>query len=280
MYKIAVNINSRKLIGDSVVEKIIYTIKKYYKNTEIILFKDAVNLKERLTCDFRKIIVLGGDGTILATAREVHDCGIPILGINLGNLGFLTSIEMSNLDEGIKKLSLGDFQIEERIMLDCSIQSSIQNGNNEEKMLALNDVVISREIMSGMYKYGIYVDGNYYTTFKSDGIIISTPTGSTAYSLSAGGPIIYPTIDVIAITPICPHSLNSRSIVLGADSNISISISGNVGKIILSLDGQSHNDIVNTDIIKIKRHEKKCKIIKLNGDDYFNVLRNKILKNV
>jgi NAD+ kinase len=276
MYKIAVNINSRKLIGDNVVEKIIYTIKKYYKDTEIILFKDSINLKERLTCDFKKIIVLGGDGTILATARAIHNCDVPILGINLGNLGFLTSIEMANLDEGIKKLSLGEYHIEERIMLDCSIQ----NYKNEGNRLALNDVVISRETMSGMYKYGINVNGKYYTTFNSDGIIIATPTGSTAYSLSAGGPIIYPTIDVISITPICPHSLNSRSIILAADSKISISISGNVGKIVLSLDGQSHCDIENTDIINIKSAEKKCKIIKLNGDDYFNVLRNKIFKNI
>jgi NAD+ kinase len=276
MYKIAVNINSRKLIGDNVVEKIMYTIKKYYKDTEIILFKDSINLKERLTCDFKKIIVLGGDGTILATARAIHNCDVPILGINLGNLGFLTSIEMANLDEGIKKLSLGEYHIEERIMLDCSIQ----NYKNEGNRLALNDVVISRETMSGMYKYGINVNGKYYTTFNSDGIIIATPTGSTAYSLSAGGPIIYPTIDVISITPICPHSLNSRSIILAADSKISISISGNVGKIVLSLDGQSHCDIENTDIINIKSAEKKCKIIKLNGDDYFNVLRNKIFKNI
>jgi NAD+ kinase len=276
MYKIAVNINSRKLIGDNVVEKIMYTIKKYYKDTEIILFKDSINLKERLSCDFKKIIVLGGDGTILATARAVHNCDVPILGINLGNLGFLTSIEMANLDDGIKKLSLGEYHIEERIMLDCSIQ----NYKNEGNRLALNDVVISRETMSGMYKYGINVNGKYYTTFNSDGIIISTPTGSTAYALSAGGPIIYPTIDVISITPICPHSLNSRSIILAADSKISISIRGNVGKIVLSLDGQSHCDIENTDIINIKSAEKKCKIIKLNGDDYFNVLRNKIFKNI
>lgn len=276
MKKIAVNINTSKVTSDSIIEKIIYILKKYNRDAEITLFKDSKGLEEKGCCDFDVIIVLGGDGTILGTVRSVLSRDIPILGINLGNLGFLTSIEMNYLDEGIQKLCSGAYIMENRMMLDCKITKK----NETESYKALNDVVISRGTIYGIYKYVISIDGKYYTTFNSDGIIISTPTGSTAYSLSAGGPIIYPTLDVISITPICPHSLHSRSIIIDGKSEVNVSISGNKEKILLSLDGQFHCDIMNLDKININSSEKKCKLIKLHGDDYFNVLRNKILKNI
>ncbi|GAA0177208.1 NAD(+)/NADH kinase [Clostridium sediminicola] len=278
MKKIAVNINSSKFIGNSLnsIKRVISTLKKYNNGIEIMLFKDSIGLDKEHNCYFDVIIVLGGDGTILGTARQMCNYDIPILGINLGNLGFLTSIEMSELDQGIKKLSLGDFQTEDRMMLDCTVIKS----NSELKFKALNEVVISKGEIVGINKFTVNVDDKYYTTFNSDGVIISTPTGSTAYSLSAGGPIMYPTLDVISITPVCPHSLHSRSLIIDEKSEINVYVNKNKSKTLLSIDGQSHCHIANSDIINIKSSEKKCKIIKLEGDDYFNILRNKILLNI
>ncbi|MGY0375234.1 NAD(+)/NADH kinase [Clostridium sp. JNZ J1-5] len=272
MKNIGVNINSSKFIDEKTINEIIYKIEKYIAGANIKIFKDTMGLEDDGTNQLDMVIVLGGDGTILRTARTVSKFKVPILGINMGNLGFLTGIEILELEDAIEKLSKGEYYIEDRMMLECGFT----NGNLQKKYNCLNDIVISKGTLSRILKYEVYIDGNLYTVFNSDGIIISTPTGSTAYALSAGGPIIYPTLDVISLTPICPHALHSRSIILESDSEIVIKVEKKSESVFLTLDGQQSVNLESCDKVIVKKCNFKCKLIKINGYNYFEVLRRKI----
>lgn len=272
MKKIGLNINSSKLIKKEIIDKLIFSIKRYIKDSSVSIYYDSIGLHKLKNKEIDIVIALGGDGTILSTARAVMKHQIPILGINMGSLGFLTGVESLEFEAAIKKLSEGKYNIEERMMLKCSIMS---NGN-KNFYNSLNDIVISKGTLSRIFKYNIFIDGNFYTSFKADGIIISTPTGSTAYSLSAGGPIVYPTLDVMLLTPICPHSMQMRSIILEGNSNVNVQICKKNESIFLTVDGQKSIDLRYCEDILIKRNDVKCKLIKIDGYDYFKVLRNKI----
>ncbi|WMJ81868.1 NAD(+)/NADH kinase [Clostridium sp. MB40-C1] len=272
MKNIGLNINSSKFIDKKVIEDVIYKLKKYIKGSNIKIYYDSKGLQNIESEDLDVIISLGGDGTILRTARVVAKYEIPILGINMGNLGFLTGVESLELEEAILKLSEGRYNIEERMMLQCQVE----NGKEIESYISLNDIVISKGALSRIFKYEIFIDDNFYTSFKADGIIISTPTGSTAYSLSAGGPVAYPTLDVILLTPICPHSMQMRSIILESNSKINIQIQQKNERIFLTVDGQESINLKDCNDILIEKYNKKCKLIKLDGYNYFDVLRKKI----
>ena len=176
-------------------------------------------------------------------------------------------------EDAIKKIIEDDYYVEDRIMLNCTLPFREET----EVYTALNDIVVSKGTLARIVKYEIYIDNKFYAGFTADGLIISTPTGSTAYSLSAGGPIIYPNLDVIALTPICPLSLSMRTIVLDSKSEISISVKSEQESIFLTLDGQRAIKLNNYEEIFVSVSNKKCRLIKLNDYNYFNILRKKII---
>lgn len=272
MKNIGININSSKFINNKVIDDIIFKINKYIKEANIKIFKDSIGLNEITSSKLDILIVLGGDGTMLRAARTIAKFGVPILGINMGHLGFLTGSEVSDIESVLQSLSEGKYNIEERIML----EGKITGNNDSNNLCCLNDIVISRGTLSRILNYDVYVDNALYTSFNSDGLIISTPTGSTAYALSAGGPLLYPTLDVISLTPICPHSMNSRSIIIDGKSEVFIKIDKKNASVYLTLDGQESINLQDSQAILIKKYDYKCKLIKINGYNYFDVLRRKL----
>lgn len=272
MQKIGININTSKDINDKILKRIVKEIEKLNQDIEIQIFKNAVGLNTDKSNNIDLLIVLGGDGTILRTARSMRNKEMPILGINIGHLGFLTNVEINDFSKVIKEILDGEFTIENRIMLECQVKNS-----KEESKRALNDVVITKGTLSRIIEYSIYINEEYYTTVISDGIIISTPTGSTAYNLSAGGPIIYPDLDVVAITPICPHSLGMRTLILDANNKIKIIPNVNGEPVYLTLDGQESMQLHEKEEIIVSLSKKKCSLVRLKNHDYFEILRNKII---
>lgn len=220
MKNIGININKIKDNQGIILDSLINIINRIMIQTNIKIFNNTESLDEKFVKDLDFIISLGGDGTLLGTAREIAKYGIPILGVNIGNLGFLTEVESSEFEYAINRIKNKQYRIEERMMLNCSVK----RGEKEKSFLCLNDTVLSKGTLARMVNYDIYIDNMFYSSFTADGVIVSTPTGSTAYSLSAGGPIIFPTLKLISITPICPHSLGMRTIVVDSKSKINIYI--------------------------------------------------------
>ncbi|MGL4730407.1 MAG: NAD(+)/NADH kinase [Clostridium sp.] len=274
MKRIGVAVNPTKdndgLITNLVKNKLL----KYFVDADISIINSySFNIEE---LEFDMIIVLGGDGTLLGVARNVAPSkDIPILGINVGNLGFLSSIELEDIDYALDKIKKKEFKIENRMMLSSKINNKLIG------ISALNDIVISKGTLSRMAKFEIYVDDILYTEFKGDGLIVATPTGSTAYSFSAGGPFIYPDLDLILLTPICPHQRSMQTMVLSGNSKIVIkSDYDDSGEgVFLTTDGQEVYELQKKAIIEVKRAEKEFKLIQFDNYDYFGVLRKKILNN-
>jgi len=218
------------------------------------------------------IIVLGGDGTLLSVAGLVGDKGIPILGVNLGGLGFITEITLEKIPHSIEKIISGNYELEERIML----SAEVYRGKRQVfKSSALNDVVIHKSALARMIEFDAHVNKRYVTTLRADGLIVSTPTGSTAHSLSAGGPILYPTLESFVITPICPHTLTNRPIVLPSKFVLKITIKRG-DDVYLTLDGQVGFSLKVKDIIEIKKAGHKTRFIRFYDRDYFEILRTKL----
>lgn len=223
-------------------------------------------------CDL--IICLGGDGTFLKTARTACLFDIPILGINLGTLGFLTDIEKGEIDNSVENIFSNNFKIEERMMLSSKIY---KDGKLHAEDFAINDVVISRAGIPRILHLSTYIDDNFVEMFPGDGIVIATPTGSTAYSLSAGGPIAEPTSKLIIVTPICSHILYSRSFISGEDRRIKICVCDAFEhKAIVTVDGQKLYEITGGDFIEIEKSDCKVKMLKIHSKNFFTVLRTKI----
>ncbi|MHB8171984.1 MAG: NAD(+)/NADH kinase [Thermincolia bacterium] len=218
------------------------------------------------------VIVLGGDGTLLQTARFVAPNGVPIFGINFGQLGFLTEIEVPDIFPALEKLINGDYQLEERMMLEAAV---LRNGQEVERSNALNDVVITKGAFARLIKLEAYVDGEHATTFPADGVVIATPTGSTAYSLSAGGPLVPPSLELMLLTPICPHALTSRPQVVCPGSEVKIVLVSNQGPVMLTMDGQHGYQLEHFDEVVIRRAPYRAKFVKLKGRSFFQVLREK-----
>lgn len=218
------------------------------------------------------IIVFGGDGTLLGVARLVGNLGIPILGVNVGGFGFITELSGDEVKESLDMIFSDRDCFEERIMLLADVY---RKGKKIVQHNALNDVVLNKSALARMFDVDIHIDGNHITTFRSDGLIISTPTGSTGHSLSAGGPIMYPTLESFLMTPICPHTLTSRPIVLPDTFVLEAHIKSG-DDIYLTLDGQEGYPLKVRDKIKIKKAEYKTKFFVLHGRDYFKILRTKL----
>lgn len=225
------------------------------------------------------ILVLGGDGTLLRAARELAGRKIPFLGINMGRLGYLAEIERQNVRMALDRLLADDYTVEERMMLAGSV---CVGGEAAGQDTALNDVAINRSGELRVVDYDVYVNGLYLTSFTADGVIVSTPTGSTGYSLSAGGPIVSPTASLLLLTPICPHTLNSRSIIFSGEDHIRIQIGeGRMkkGGVCATFDGAASFHLRTGDYVEIGRAAEVTRILKINQVSFLETLRNKLSWN-
>lgn len=271
MKKVGILINRSKDENRDIEKLVIEKTNKYLEpeSIKVMGHLDFMDIKDLENLDI--LMVLGGDGTLLGTARtyaRILKC--PILGINIGTLGFISSVELRDIDKALKCINKNEYGIEERIMIKTSINSNEFDGNR-----ALNDVVIARGTLSRMTEYVVFVNGELYTSFNGDGIIVSTPVGSTAYSLSAGGPLISPDLDLISIVPICSHNLNSRPLIVSANSEIVIRPLIEE-EIYLTIDGQKSIKLKNNDEIKIQKAHTTFKVVSFKENKYFEVLRKKI----
>lgn len=223
------------------------------------------------------MIVLGGDGTVLRAARETVKMNIPIIGVNLGTLGYMTEIELTNLEESLERLIAGDYEKESRMMLNG--KAYLGDGRTEEGW-ALNDIVISRSGSLQIIRFNIYVNGQFLNDYSADGMIVTTPTGSTGYNLSAGGPLIEPGARLIMLTPICPHTLNQRSIILSPEDVIEIEIPGGneekIQTVEASFDGSHTVPLSSGDRLRIVKSEKMTEFIQLNQVSFLEVLHEKM----
>ena len=221
------------------------------------------------------IIVLGGDGTLLSAARVVSEAkrDVPILGVNLGSLGFMAEVSLDELYDNLEKAIAGKLEAEARMMLTASV---VRKSKRLARYTVLNDAVINKGALARMMELEVSVDGGYLTTIKSDGLILSTPTGSTAYSLSAGGPIIHPTIRCFVLTPICPHTLSNRPIALPDTSVVTVRLTSKSEDVTLTLDGQSGFPLRRYDVVEIKKSASRVKLIKHPKKSYYEILRTKL----
>lgn len=222
------------------------------------------------------IIVLGGDGTLIQAARDLKQLDLPLWGINIGTLGFLTDAEKDSMYQAMDSLMANDYIVDKRMMLEGTVY---RNGQEIFYNTALNDIVINRSGSLRVIDFDIFVNGEYLSSYSADGVIVSTPTGSTAYSLSAGGPIVKPQAEILVITPVCPHTLNKRSIILGRDDEVVIKMSDNKGlseQRVASYDGELFCNMITGDEIVIKKAEQKISFIKTNKLSFLQLVREKL----
>jgi NAD+ kinase len=219
------------------------------------------------------IIVLGGDGSLLAVARKAGPCEVPILGVNLGTLGFLTEVTCDEIITALEQILAGDFRTEERMRLEVRAERA---GRELARHLALNDAVLTKTALARMIDLEMRTDGRPVTTYHSDGLIVSTPTGSTAYSLSAGGPILDPGLAAIVLTPICPHTLAQRPLVLPESSDIEIEVRPSGAAVQLTIDGQVGVELGEGDIVRVRRSEHPVRLVVSPFRNHFEVLREKL----
>jgi len=225
--------------------------------------------------DMDALVVLGGDGTLLGAARTVGQYGIPILGVNIGALGFLTEIPLKRLYPAVEMMLQGQLEVESRLMLETRV---LRDKSEICRFLVLNDVVINKGALARIIDLDVHINEQFLTTFRSDGLIISTPTGSTAYNLSAGGPILYPTLTNFVVTPICPFSLTNRPIILPDSDTVSIGMGKeSEEKVSLTFDGQVGFDFSYGDRVVINKSKNKIKLIKSPDQTYFEILRAKLM---
>ncbi len=222
-------------------------------------------------CEF--LIVLGGDGTLIRAATQVAPLGIPILGVNTGHLGFLTEVENAELFDHLDQLLSGDVALEERLMLTARV---FRAGQQVLEVTALNDAVVSKGPRARLVHLDVAVGGTSAARYRADGIIIATPTGSTAYSLSAGGPIVGPTVDVLLLTPICPHTMNSRAMVVAGTEQIAITVVESPGEVGLSADGSDPFTLLKDDVVKVSRSPFTAKLVRRPTYRFYDVLRKKL----
>lgn len=232
--------------------------------------------KECIPADIDCAIVIGGDGSLIEAARVLRESGTPILGINMGTLGYLTEVELNHLDEAMDKILKEKYIIEKRMMLEGVFEDGMKD-------VSLNDIVVSRRGELRVVHFNLYVNGELLNSYEADGVIISTPTGSTAYNLSAGGPIVEPTASMIVITPICSHALNTRSIVLSSEDEIAIEIGEGRHElpenVSVTFDGTDTVRLGTGDRVTIRKSDAYTQILKLSQVSFLETLRRKMKGN-
>jgi NAD+ kinase len=228
---------------------------------------------ERFHTEADLIVVLGGDGTMISTARLTDDREILVLGINYGSLGYLTEFRIEEMFDALEKILAGNYEIDRRVMLDAELK---RDGKVIEKGRVLNDVVINKSALARIIEVEVKLNNLLVNSFRADGLIVSTPTGSTAYSLSAGGPILYPSMNALVITPICPFTLTNRPIVIPDDDEIEINLKNENEGVVLTLDGQIGYEMKTGDTVLIRKSTTNFNLVRPPNRNYFDVLRNKL----
>lgn len=268
MKKYFIITNTAKDPDLKITSDMIATIKSY----GVSCLMDPSPIEEDVEC----ILVLGGDGTLLKAATDFADLDIPFLGINLGNLGYMAEVEIGHIEDAIQLLKDEKYNIEERMMLDGCIQ--LKRGENFS-FHALNDIVLTRKGSLRIVMFDVYVNGQFLNQYKADGVIVSTPTGSTGYNMSAGGPIVEPKAKMLLLTPICPHTMNARSIVLAPDDEVVIKIpkgrNGERQEVEVNFDGSVSKTLETGDEILISKSEKVTKFVRLNQMSFLEILNKK-----
>jgi NAD+ kinase len=219
------------------------------------------------------LLVLGGDGTLLAAARVAARLDIPILPINMGSLGFLTSFKLEEMYPALEETLAGRLPSSERVMLDVEL---VREGNVIERQTVLNEAVINKGALARMIDLELMIDAEFICRYRVDGLIVATPTGSTAYSLSAGGPIVHPSVESWVITPICPHTLSDRPVVIRDSSEVEINLSAGTESVFLTLDGQTGIPMEPSDQVRMKRAAERLKLIQPQKKSYFEILHSKL----
>ena len=267
-----------ELLSISKSENIILLVEKKYNS--ILLHKSEINhtpklfsSHEDLDSSIDLMITIGGDGTLLRSITFVRDLGIPIIGINTGRLGFLATLNQELLNIELKKILKGEFNVEERSLLEVNIDN---NNDFSDFNFALNEVSVGRKNTTSMIEIKTTLNGEYLNTYWADGLIVSTPTGSTGYSLSCGGPIMTPSSQTFSITPIAPHNLNARPLVISDEIKIELSVEGREESHLLSLDSRI-NSLKNNVKIKIKKANYKIKLASFKNNSFYKTLRSKLL---
>jgi len=252
------------------------------KDVELLMETDIANRLDYKGIGFTRdiiysssdvVIVLGGDGTILNIARQASAYQVPLFGINLGHLGFLAEAEISDMYLSLERIISGDYFIEKRMMLEACVDDS---DLCMKELTALNDISVIKGMHSRMVRFSVFINDSFFELYSADGIVISTPTGSTAYSLSAGGPIVSPELKVLIITPICPHTLHNRPIVVSEKDEVRIEICDDNPEVMLSVDGQDSYKLAPGVIVKFRSSNCVTNLVKLKQRSFFDVLRRKI----
>jgi len=219
------------------------------------------------------IVVLGGDGTMISTSRLTGDKEVPVLGINYGSLGYLTEFRIEEMFPALEKILEGDYQIDRRVMLDVE---HLRDGEKLASGRVLNDVVINKSAIARIIEIEVELNNLFVNSFRADGLIVATPTGSTAYNLSAGGPILYPSMNAVVLTPICPFTLTNRPIVVPDEDVIEIKLKNEIEGVVLTLDGQVGHQIKAGDRVLIRKSATTFNLVQPPNRNYFDVLRNKL----
>jgi len=222
------------------------------------------------------IVVLGGDGTLLSIARLVGERETPILGINLGGLGFLTEITTEEAQATLARVLAGEYEVDRRITLEATVETRAAGSRaDRENFRALNDVVINKRALGRMLELNVIAGGERFCSYRADGLIIATPTGSTAYALSAGGPIVFPSLDVVVLAPICPHTLSNRPVVLPDSFEIEVRLKTDDNGAMLAVDGQQTAPIASNDSLRVRRGKSPVVLVR-SSHSYFEIWRNKL----
>lgn len=240
---------------------------------ELVDQPPEVHAKAKIPSLVDFIIVLGGDGTLLSVARLVGDKDVPILGVNLGSLGFLTEVTLDEMYISLEQVHHNDFTTSQRLLIAAYVS---REGERIAEYSALNDVVINKSALARVIDLQACINGQYVTTYKADGLIIGTPTGSTAYNLAAGGPIIHPDMRALILTPICPHTLTNRPTVIPDTSEISITLKSENEDVFLTLDGQVGFTLRHQDVVHLRKADHMIRLIRPPERNYFEVLRTKL----
>ncbi|MDH3360033.1 MAG: NAD(+)/NADH kinase [Desulfobulbaceae bacterium] len=226
-----------------------------------------------ISADMDMVVVLGGDGTLLHVADQASRFGIPVVGVNMGDLGFLTEVALDERYEALESILAGEMAIEERMMLKARLRRGDQYS---DWLYVLNDVVINKGSIDRLVRLSTWADQEYITTYKADGLIFSASTGSTAYNLSAGGPVVHPALRAILVTPICPFMLESRPVLLPSSMNLCTRLAGNAGDVKVIVDGRFAWEMKNDDQLEVQAAEKPLRLIGSPIKGYFEILRNKL----
>jgi len=272
--------NLDKPLTEGVTRKII--AEADYGNSEIMLphgLASQIGHPELGFCDQEiadqcsAIVVLGGDGTLLSVARTWPFWGMPLLGVNLGNLGFLTEVEEVDVLSALSALRRGDYALQERMMLRVLVN---RDGRQVFESVVLNDCVVTKGAFARMIRLEVHIGDNFFKTFPADGVIVSTPTGSTAYSLSAGGPIVDPTMRLMLLTPICPHMLQARPLVVSPNDRIAVKVHSLHEDVVLTLDGQEGVRVYPRDVVVVECSDIVTRLVKIVPRSFYDVLRYKL----